>query len=169
MENAGEVAPINILIDSPIDVAGNNNTILLPSTAGSATATEPAPSGESDDGIASSATAASAGQMRAITIGPLAATIIGALRQAGGLSDALGRTRRIQITLTTGVRVGGNSNFVSTAESVPRAAVTPSPSIVAGAKRRAESVCTSGSTINKHVTNAGHQEPPSPRPSKRRR
>lgn len=143
MDNVREVSPINIIIDSSIDIAGNNITILLPLTAGSATNTKLAPSGESDDGTASSATAASAGQVRTVTIRPLAATIIAALRQAGGLSDAMGRTRPIQIYLNTGVRVGGNNNVVATGESVPRAVFTRSPSVAAGVKRRAESVCIS--------------------------
>lgn len=136
------VVPITITIDSSIDVVGNNNTVVLPSRAGSPTSTTPLPSVESDDGTASSATAASGQQVHATKLGQVAAVIIAALRQAGGLIDDLGRARPIQIALKSGIRIEGSDNVISTGDSIPRRVFTHSSRVVAGAKRRAESVGT---------------------------
>lgn len=126
MEDVGEVSAINILIDSSIDIAGNNNTVLLPSTAGSVASADVAPSEESDDGTASLTTAASTGQMRAATIGPLAATIIAALKQAGGLSDAMGRAlARFRLPSAWACVLGVNNSVISTAESAPGGGLYP--------------------------------------------
>lgn len=134
------VVPITITIDSSIDVVGNNNTVVLPSRAGSPTSTTSRPSVESDDGTASSAAAASAQQVRATKLGQVTAVIIAALREAGGLIDDLGRARQIQIALKSGIRIEGSENVISTGDSISRQVFTHSSRVATGAKRRAESV-----------------------------
>jgi hypothetical protein len=134
------VVPITITIDSSIDVFGNNNTVILPS-ATSPRGTTPCPSTESDDS-ASSATATSSQQIRAAKVGQMAAIIIAALKQAGGLTDDLGRTRPIEIGIKSGIKIDGKNNTICTGETQPRRIFTYSSPVAVGEKRRAESVCT---------------------------
>ncbi|KAJ5191149.1 uncharacterized protein N7498_010134 [Penicillium cinerascens] len=130
------VVPINITIDSSIDVFGNNNTVILPSASSPKGIT---PSSTDSDDSMSSATATSAQRGRAAKIGHPAAVIIAALKQAGGLTDDLGRTRPIQIGINSGIKIDGKNNTVCTGERQPRRIFAYSSPVVIGEKRCAES------------------------------
>ncbi|KAJ5134049.1 hypothetical protein N7448_000928 [Penicillium atrosanguineum] len=127
--------PITIIIDSSIDLFGNNNTVILPSRAASTTSTTPSPSADSED--SGSSTPSTSQRIRAAKVGSMAAVIITALKQAGGLTDDLGRSRPIHISINSGIKIDGKSNTVCNVHTQP---LTYSSSVAVGEKRRAVSV-----------------------------
>lgn len=130
--------PITITIDSTIDVFGNNNAVMLPSRAGSPKHTTPCPSIDPEDS-GSSGTSTSQ-RVGAASAGSVAAIIIAALKQAGGLTDDLGRTRPVHIGINSGIKIDGKSNTICIGDMQSRRVFSYSSSVAVGEKRRAVSV-----------------------------
>ena len=130
--------PILITIDSSIDVFGNNNTVILPSRAAPATSTTPSSSTDSEN--LGSSTPSTSQRIRAANFGSMAAVLIAALNQAGGLTDDLGRTRPVHIGINSGIKIDGKSNTICNGYTQPRRVFPYSSSVAVGEKRRAVSV-----------------------------
>ncbi|KAJ5665631.1 uncharacterized protein N7477_008079 [Penicillium maclennaniae] len=130
--------PITINIDSSIDIFGNNNTVMLPSRAAPPISTTPSPSTDSEN--FGSSTPSASQQNRVAKFGSMAAVIIAALEKAGGLTDDLGRTRPIHISINSGIKIDGKSNTICNRYTQLRRSFTYSSSVAVGEKRRAVSV-----------------------------
>lgn len=130
--------PILITIDSSNHVFGNDNTVILPSRAAPLKVTTASPSIDSEN--SGSSTPSTSQRIRAANFGSMAAVIIAALNQAGGLTDDLGRTRPIHIGINSGIKIDGKSNTICTEYTQPRRVFPYSSSVARGEKRRAVSV-----------------------------
>lgn len=96
-------SPININIDSSINVIGDGNTINLPSCMGSTTTPSVSETPNPNPRLSS-----------------LAAVIIAALNRANSLHDDFGNPRPLNIDLKAGVRVHGCNNTIRNMNAGPK-------------------------------------------------
>ncbi|KLJ13866.1 hypothetical protein EMPG_11210 [Blastomyces silverae] len=125
-EESTDMGPITIKIDTSIDIEGQGNTIVIPTSIGasaseehhSSTSTSTSPS--SSPSHSSSLPAVSGNsplqqlqQQRQVKSAQLASTIISALKAAGIMDDKeSGRQRPVEVNVSSGIRIRGDRNVV---------------------------------------------------------
>ncbi|KAL2360457.1 hypothetical protein RJZ56_006683 [Blastomyces dermatitidis] len=124
-EESTAMGPITIKIDTSIDIEGQGNTIVIPTSIGASTSEEPQTSTSTSTSPSSSPSRSSlpaAGgnsplqqlrQQRQVKSAQLATTIISALK-AAGIMDHMesGRQRPVEVNVSSGIRIRGDRNVV---------------------------------------------------------
>ncbi|EEH17112.1 hypothetical protein PABG_07199 [Paracoccidioides brasiliensis Pb03] len=113
-EETPSMAPIIIKIDTSIDIEGQGNTIVIPTSIGRSTA-EQAPSitFPSSSQTSEKSLLQQLQKQRQFKSAQLASTIISALKASGVLDDReTGKQQPVEVNVSSGIRIRGDRNVV---------------------------------------------------------
>ncbi|OJD26498.1 hypothetical protein ACJ73_02123 [Blastomyces percursus] len=129
-EESTAMRPITIKIDTSIDIEGQGNTFVIPTSIGASASEEPHTSTSTSTSPLSSPSSSRSSlrttggnsplqqlqQQRQVKSAQLASTIISALKAAGVMDDKeLGTQRPVEVNVSSGIRIRGDRNVVCAA------------------------------------------------------